>query len=177
MRKPVLFSEFEKRIAEPMGSLSGLIHMLLALLVLVDVILRTVGVSLSGTTELTESLIVVAIYFGLVFTQSERAHIGMDFVVNALSPQRRRVAEISTLGVAMLVALALLYGTGQTALKSIELGEYTSTAFNLPLWPAKLALCAGLLLMTIQILLQMIRKIQRAEMTSSSASAEGSAPL
>ncbi len=176
MNRPVLLPHFEKRIAEPIGSLSGLIHIALALIVLIDVILRTAGVSVSGTTELTESLIVVAIYFGLIFTQSERAHIGMDFLTNALPPAGRRVTDILSLGVAALISIALLYGTGNTALKSIELGEYTSTAFNLPLWPAKVALWLGLLMMTIQIGLQMVRRVlQRPETVPAQES--GSTPL
>jgi TRAP-type mannitol/chloroaromatic compound transport system permease small subunit len=56
-----------------------------------------------------------------------------------------------------LISLALIWATTRSAIKSIELGEYTSTAFNLPLWPAKVVLCVGLALMAVQVLIQFLR--------------------
>jgi|688.fasta_scaffold25173_2 TRAP-type C4-dicarboxylate transport system permease small subunit len=151
------FHWFEERVATPLGSLSGVIYILMALISLVDIVFRSLSISVSGATEVSESLVVVAIYLGLVFTQAGRAHIGMDFALNALGPAQKRLADLASLGLTFLISLALIWATTRSAIKSIELGEYTSTAFNLPLWPAKVVLCVGLALMAVQVLIQFLR--------------------
>jgi TRAP-type C4-dicarboxylate transport system permease small subunit len=171
------WSWFEERIATPLGSASGLIYILLAVLSLIDIVLRSMSISVSGTTEISESLVVVAIYLGLVFTQAGRAHIGMDFVLNALSPRRKRIAELFSLAMTFIISIALIWSTTQSAIKSIELGEYTSTAFNLPLWPAKVALCLGLALMALQVFVQFVRLLLDGEHSTTQGSQDSGGAL
>lgn len=177
MTKSPRFSWFEDRVAIPLGSLSGLLYILLALIALVDIVLRSFSISVSGASEVSESLVVVAIYLGLVFTQAGRAHIGMDFALNALQPEQRRFADLISLGLTFIISLALIWSTAQSAIKSIELGEYTATSFNLPLWPAKVVLCIGLVLMTIQVLIQFVRLLLDGGQQTAPSSHEGGGAL
>ena len=154
MKEHPLLAGFNRWLATPLGSLSGFIYLVLAVLVLCDVVLRTAGVAVSGTSELSESLLVIAIFMGLAHTQSDYGNIGMEFVANAMAPPRRRIAKLASLALAMVISAGLLIGTAGMALASFSMGEFTSTSFQLPIWPGKAAICVGFALLLVELALQ-----------------------
>lgn len=124
------------------------------MLVVADIGIRTAGIAVSGTTELTEVLLVIAIFAGLAYTQSEFGNIGMELVANALSPERKRLARLGSVVLCLVICTVLAVGTGKMALQSLQLGEYMSTSVNLPLWPGKAVICAGFVFLSIELALQ-----------------------
>ncbi|MEP7207543.1 MAG: TRAP transporter small permease [Casimicrobiaceae bacterium] len=108
------------------------------------------GRPLSGAYEITESLMVAAVFLALALSQREGRQIRVTLVVERLGPRMVAVldalAELASLGVYAVIAW---YGWG-VAIESHAIGEFSSGLLRFPVWPAKLALALGATLMVVQ---------------------------
>lgn len=132
--------------------LGGSALLAMALLGASDVVLgRFFGAPVRGTLELTETLMVCAVFLAIALAQEEKRHIRVEVLVKLLPLRAQALCNIIglivTLGVFGLIAW---YGWSMAAY-SIEAGQYQAGAIRLPLWPAKIALACGATLMVIQV--------------------------
>ena len=120
------------------------------------------GVSLPGAYELTEALMVVSIFLALALSQREGRQIQVTLLAHKLPPRGRAalalVAELLSFAVYLAIAG---YGLG-SALESWHINELSSGLLRFSLWPSKLALGLGALLMAIQSLAGAYVTLRRA---------------
>lgn len=126
--------------------------LLMALAGVLDILLTAFfQTALPGGVELSESLLVACVFLPVAWTQARRGHVAMGFLRERLGPSGRRTLD----------ALAALSGLGffgvlawqgwRLAWRSLTVGEYAAGLIAFPLYPAKLALAAGLTLMVLQL--------------------------
>lgn len=142
---------------------------LLAMMLLVssDVIARYLFNSpITGTLEFTEFGMIVIIFFGLAYTQFLKAHIKVDFLTVRLSRRKRAVCDfISFLTGATLFGLIVWNGT-RMFLYSFKTKEVTIGTLEMPIYPVKLLIPLGSLILTVRFLMDMqtaIRDFMRAK--------------
>ena len=112
--------------------------------------------SLPGLIELVELLMIFVVYLGLAHAEHTRAHVRMTIVTSRLPPTwRRRVLIVSRL-VACIGALVFVIGTGQRAIDATIAGEYRMGLMNFPIWPARLTITLGFVLLLLEQVLQLI---------------------
>lgn len=94
------------------------------------------------------------------YVQRHRAHVGVDLVYQLLS---RRAQRLLRLGVnfplGLVFAAALTYMGATTAWTSVQLLERTYTAWAPPVWPVKLMLPVGGLLLVLQLISDFLRDL------------------
>jgi len=104
--------------------------------------------------------------FGAVFllaagyTLKSNEHIRIDIVSNLLSPRTRNIIELigHLLFLAPLCVLMIWLGV-PFFLRSFWSGEISSSAGGLVIWPAKLLLPAGFILLMLQGVSELIKRI------------------
>lgn len=119
-----------------------------------------------GTLEFTESTMVLIVFGALAFTQEKRSHIRVEIVYALLAPRVQSFMDTVT----HLIALAFFcllawYSFGELSY-SWEIGESTMGTIRFPLYPARLLLSAGAVLLILQLALDVIadfRRMRRGE--------------
>ncbi len=112
--------------SKTLNVLGAILLTLMMLLTVVDVVLRYVGMPITGTFELMSFAGALVTGLALAQTSSDRAHVNLDIVMDAVSPRKKNVLEVFNrligIGIFALLAWALfskgndLYMTGEVSL-------------------------------------------------------------
>ena len=114
-----------------------------------------------GTLEFTESTMVLIVFGALAFTQEKRTHIRVEILYALFGPRVQSFLDMLT----HLVALAFFcllawYSFGELAY-SWEIDESTMGTIRFPLYPARVLLSAGTVLLIVQLVLDVIADFGR----------------
>ena len=109
-----------------------------------------------GTFELNRTLLVFVVFLTLGYAQLMKRHIRVELLPTRLPPR----AGILLDGFGVLLGLALMgaitYGASITAYDATITGEYETGLINFPMWPGRIALAVGCLVLSIEYVLSMI---------------------
>jgi TRAP-type C4-dicarboxylate transport system permease small subunit len=107
--------------------------------------------------ELTTNYLMVAVVFlAMPYAYREGANIRVTFLVGRLGPRARLVVDHLVQLLSIAYAAALVYATFQQARHVLSTGT-TFATLDLPLWPAHLVVCLGLLLTGLLMLVDLGR--------------------
>lgn len=94
----------------------------------------------------------------LLHTQS---HVGLDVLRQRLSPAWNRIFDLINYPVIMAFCAILLWYSLPPVLSSVSYGETSFSAWNPPVWPAKLAVPLAVALMMLQAFAEFLRTLAR----------------
>jgi TRAP-type C4-dicarboxylate transport system permease small subunit len=126
-------------------------------IVTANVIMRyTYNRPIAGTLELTEGALPLIIFLSLALTQFHGGHIRVTLLIDHLPHSLAHVLSIIA-----LIAGAVLFGWAAwagwlSAEKSLAIGEMKRGSIRYPVWPIKYAVSFGMVLLTLQFLLDAI---------------------
>lgn len=136
-----------------LSAFCGWLMVAMMVLLIIDIVTRSVKKPLQGMAELSVFVMMVVIYLGLARCEEDRGHVYLEIGRNLLPRSLRRISE----GVAYLLAIittgVLLYVGAQNALFSFMSNESIEGTVELRIWPVKFIMVIGLLFFFIQILL------------------------
>jgi len=89
-------------------------------------------------------------------------HIRIDVFWSRLSPRKQAIADLATCGFAFLFLSMLLWESGEAAWESIQLAQTSVSPFSPPLYPSKICLAIGVLLILLQLIVKTIRDLRQA---------------
>jgi TRAP-type C4-dicarboxylate transport system permease small subunit len=105
--------------------------------------------------ELTTNYLMVAVVFlAMPYAYRQGANIRVTFLVNRLGRTARRVVNHAVQVVSIVYCAALVFATGQQARHVMGTGT-TFATLDLPLWPAHVVVCLGLLVTSLMLLLDL----------------------
>ena len=109
-----------------------------------------------GTLEFTESTMVLIVFGALAFTQEKRGHIRVEILHGYMSPRVQSFMDLVTHALALVFfALLAWYSFGELSY-SWEIRESTMGSVRFPLYPARLLLSVGAVLLIAQLALDVI---------------------
>ena len=126
-----------------------------------DVILRSFGHPIFGSFDISQFIIVIALAASLMYTHVERGHVGVDFLVQRMSPRGQAIVDSIT-SLVSLILFALV--TWQMWLYAEELaskGEVSLTIL-IPKAPFIYAVSVCFGLFCLAILDDLIRFVGKA---------------
>jgi len=141
------------RLSGLSAGLAGLLTIPMMFTVFLDAVLRaTLGVAPPGVIELNSFLLVTMIYLGLAGAQRNRQNFRVTLVAERLPrwADLTLSALLQLLLTAILVALVIF--TFNSLMFSLEREEVTYGIIQVPLWPSRLVLSLGFVLLLIQCL-------------------------
>lgn len=112
---------------------------------------------ITGTLEITEALMVVAILMPMAYTQMRRGHIRVTLITKHFPPVAQRVFYTSALLIGLVFSAWATYASYDFFLRSYSVNEHAWGSVSFPIYPSKGAVALGMLLLTIQFLLDAIR--------------------
>lgn len=110
--------------------------------------------------ELQWMLFAASFMLAAADTLRKNAHVRIDVLSSRLTKRSRDVIDL--LGHLLLLgpfALILLWLSWPYFLQSWQQGEVSSNAGGLPVWPAKLLIFAGMLLLVLQMVSETIKRV------------------
>lgn len=141
-----------------LGVVANLALLLIMFGVSADAILRyALNRPLTGTLEGVELLLVIAVFLSLARTQAERGHIAVDIISARLAGRPRAALEALTALLGVVLFGAVTWATGGMALRSWQMGEYSAGLIAFPIYPSRILVALGSLLLSLQLLLELTR--------------------
>lgn len=133
----------------------------LMLVTTIDVVMRTAsGRGVPGAIEITEVVLVVTVFLGMMTASTDRMHITATIFTDRLP--RRPARWVHAVGGVVSIAIAgwLLYGAALRAITSIRGGEYRFGLVSVPVWPARVAIAIGIAGLLFALILHLVEVIR-----------------
>lgn len=141
-----------------LGVLSGLATLVITLTVVLDVTLRALfGTPIAGATEFSTLLLIGLVYLGLAAVQASKANFRVELLFGALPPGGQRALDIVTTLLAAAAIAVIAWHTSLEAWHSTLKQEMSFGAFVFPVWPARLTIAFGLIMLVLQLLIDALR--------------------
>jgi TRAP-type C4-dicarboxylate transport system permease small subunit len=148
-------------IAETLSNQSaGWLVVFLLLLVASDVAYRTVAAkSIAGAYSLSEIIMVGICFLAVSYTQKQKGHVSMDFIVIRLRGKPRQFTEITSSLLSLIVSILLFYRSSVEAYVAVKIRLITSGIIEWPAWPLKIVVAFGFFMLCIRIAIQLNQQI------------------
>ena len=142
-----------------MALLSGIAILVAGLVLTWEVIGRYfLSIPSAWQDELSTFLLIGATFASAAWTQARRGHVAIDALGEVLPPAwdraRRRVADLLS---CLFCGYFTLKAT-QLLLEAWDEGQTTPSAWGAPLWIPYGCMSVGMAMLTVQLLLQVVRK-------------------
>ncbi|MBI4766978.1 MAG: TRAP transporter small permease [Deltaproteobacteria bacterium] len=153
-----MFAVFEKYLSAIAG---GILLLAMMLLVSADVVGRYFfDLPIEGTMELVEFMMVALLYFSLAHTQAVRGHIKVDIFLSHFSEQTQLFFDLISCLLGLFLFILITWQSLAAAINCWKFWETTFGVLALPIFPAKVLVPFGCLLLCIRYLID-IRGIIR----------------
>lgn len=130
-------------------SIVGMIFVML--IVVYNVALRELDrPGVKGIVEYAELGMAITAFFALGEAERRRQHVSVDAVLNRLKGRPYQVLRIAGGVAAAFVAVLLAVASWHVLSDSLATGEYKLGLVRLPMWPARLAVFAGFLILALE---------------------------
>ena len=147
-----------------LGNVGGYIFLCMMLLTTLDVISRYIfNAPITGAYELTETMMVTAVFFFIGYTQAQKAHIAVDLVVIRFPKKMRVTIDIITHIVSLVVFLLITWMNILRWIEFMRRNEHTPI-LHLPVSPFLLILAFGSFVFSIELIKDIIKLFKHQEL-------------
>jgi TRAP-type C4-dicarboxylate transport system permease small subunit len=130
-------------------SIAGMVFVML--IVVYNVVLRELDQpGVKGIVEYAELGMAVTAFFALGEAERRRQHVSVDAVLGPLKGHAYQVLRMAGGVAAAFVAVLLAWASWNVLSDSLATGEYKLGLVRLPMWPARLAVFAGFLILALE---------------------------
>ena len=144
-------------------SVAGMVFVML--IVVWNVTLRELDQpGVKGIVEYSELGMAITAFFALGEAERRRQHVSVDAILGRLKGRTYQVLRIAGGVAAAFIAVLLAWASWTVLSDSLATGEYKLGLVRLPMWPARLAVFAGFLILALeQIVTAVEDAIERPE--------------
>jgi TRAP-type C4-dicarboxylate transport system permease small subunit len=139
--------------------LAASVLVFLVLMTLADVILRNFGHPITGSMEIIQFGGCIVFGFAVPYGTYLKAQVQVDLVTAKLKPSAKRIVDIVTRSVGILLFLFVAYNFYLYGLDVQKTGE-TTASFKIPYYPLVHALAISFVLQSLTILYDLIETLR-----------------
>jgi TRAP-type transport system small permease protein len=139
--------------------IAGGILACMIILTLFDVVLRNFGHPITGSMEFIQYGGCIVFGFSIPLGTLLGSQVIVDIVTEKLSPEKKRIIEIVTRCVGIIIFLFIAYNFVVYGIDVSKTGERTAS-FKIPYYPFSFALAFSFLLQSFTIFYDLIKKIK-----------------
>ena len=142
--------------------IAGVVLACMIVLTFFDVILRNFGHPITGSMEFIQYGGAIVFGFSIPYGTMLGAQVIVDVLTDKLSPGKKRVINVITRCVGILIFLFIAYNFSLYGLDAKRTGERTAS-FKIPYYPFAFALSFSFLLQSFTILCDLIKTVKGAD--------------
>ena len=158
------FSCFEKvvvKVSKTMNVIGICSLGVLMLLITSDVIGRFFfNRPVSGTVDIAQYSMIIAVYFSVAYCAVVKGHVSVDMLVSRLPERLQNFIELFTGLASMLLFFFVGWGATQQLMRSFSRKEVSWTV-DIPTWPFRVALLAGVLMLFLVLLIEIVHTVSK----------------
>ncbi len=143
------------------GVVAGLCGIGMTISIVIDVIGRNINMPIYWVTDISLILIVWLTFLAMGSTQAVRGHIRADFFITRFSPRGRAWFEAISWFFSFLFCLILFIAGVVSAVESVKMWEGSIGIVHFPIWPARIILAFGMLIICMQFIIDIIQELKR----------------
>ena len=148
------FAKWYKKVYVAFAALASVSLAIMIISTTSDTTLRyAINFPIPGVFELNEVLLVVLVYLGITWTQSERGHTRVVMVMRKMPIRWAIKMDIICWIICFLFLGILGLQSGKEALRSFQIHEFRWGSVQMPIWWAKALVPLGCWLTCIQLLI------------------------
>lgn len=134
--------------------------LVMAFFITADVFMRyAFNKPILGSLELTEFMLALVVFLGLAYAQAQRAHVGVDLVVDRLPPRLAAAVDAATALLAILLYAFIAWKSYGTAVNALNKG-LVSDILRVPHFPFRLMVTVGAVLLCLELLVTVEEKLR-----------------
>lgn len=133
------------------GAMAGLGLIAIAVLVLLSIITRLLGLYVPGLTVYAGYAMATSSFLALAYTFGQGGHIRVSLFIEKFSGRRRRAAELWCLAVGTFLAGYLAWYAVKMVRVSHMLGDISEGADATPLWIPQIGMAVGAVLLALAL--------------------------
>lgn len=138
-------------VNQGLTALAGVALLVMVLMIVLDISGRVLfNQPIAGTLEMVRTLLVVVVFGGVAYAQAEKIHVRVSVLLDRARGRARLAGELLAVGLGLLVMGAIAYGATREGIRATLMGEATMGLVSFPMWPSRLALAAGLIILSLQ---------------------------
>ena len=142
--------------------IAGVVLACMITLTLFDVVLRNFGHPVTGTMEFIQYGGCIVFAFSIPYGTILGAQVIVDLITDKLSPEKKRIVNVITRCVGIIIFLFIAYNFTAFGLDAKRTGERTAY-FKIPYYPFAFALSLSFLLQSFTIFCDLIKTIKGAD--------------
>ncbi len=120
---------------------------------------RQVGINIPSGDDFAAWSMAAMAFLGLAHTFKEGEMIRVGLLVDKLSGRAKRVAEILSLAVGLLILTYFAWFATKLTIESYRFNDISQGVVSIPLWIPQLGFCGGLIVLGIAFLDELVRTI------------------
>ena len=122
-----------------------------------EVLMRYVfNAPIPGHLEGSELLMPIIVFLAISYTQATNGHVGMDLVLDSLSPGAQRYARMGTLLISIFVCAILAWFSFKNTRQLWLYDDVTMSPPYFKTWPAGASIALGYALISVRMYLQIL---------------------
>lgn len=111
------------------------------------------------TLEFAQFLMVAYFLLGGAYSVQLKGHVRMDLLYGAMPVRTRHKWDIVTSFFMISYIVALLYGATSSTIYAFEYGERSYSSWRPYMWPIKVVMLSGIIMMLLQAISQLFKDI------------------
>ncbi len=155
------FMEGIVNIDKSLYVIAGGVLACMVILTLCDVVLRNFGHPITGSMELIQYGGCIVFGFSIPYGTKLGAQVIVDVVTGKLSPRKKRIINIATRCIGIIIFLFVAYNFFLYGIDVKKTGERTAS-FKIPYYPFSFALSLSFLLQSFTIFYDLIKTVKGA---------------
>ncbi len=142
-----------------LAGFAGWLMLAMMMLLVIDLVFRSVDMPLHGLAELSVFVMMIVIYLGLSRCEEYSEHVGLEFAINKLSEKMRSVMAAAVQFLAAATVGLMFYAVTTDAWSAYVTDSSIEGLIDLPIWPTKFVMVVGMVFFLLQAIVNLFDSI------------------
>lgn len=155
-----LVADAYAKFARWVAFISGAVVIILMLYTTADVTGRYLANHpMPGAYEMTNIFLIYITYFGVTLVQARGGHMRLGFLLEKQGPRGKALIELISVIFGLFIIGIVTWQGWIYAMESWRIHEVTMGAYNVPVFPGRIALAIGATIFLVQYIIDFIKNI------------------
>lgn len=142
------------------AEISGWFLLAMMLLLVLDIVSRTMYKPIQGVGEMAVFVLVASVYLGIPHGEETKTHVRVEIFTSKLPFKIKKIIDIFAFSIAVITMGFVVYAVGGSAIQAYKTKEAIAGTVLLVIYPIKFVLFLGCLFYLFQLVINTIKEFK-----------------